>query len=112
MNNEVPSVSSNAECNYIAMERIMKLERELKRALVDKENALSDAVQSDVDTLRALHERNIARKQRDEYRAVANELFEMIQNQICLGAFQGAKLQELRSQMEGWADRFSAVEKD
>lgn len=41
-------------------------------ALYDKyENAIKDAAQSDTDTLRALHERNEARVERDKY---SNEL--------------------------------------
>jgi hypothetical protein len=42
-----------------------KLERELADAKRELDNATSDAKQSEVDAIRALHERNEAREQRD-----------------------------------------------
>jgi len=90
--------------------KIIRLEIELARAISEKENALADALQSDTDTIRALYERNVERRYKDKYRAIATELFEMIRNQICLGAFQGAKLEELRSQMEDWTNRLNDIE--
>ncbi len=42
-----------------------QLEHELAEAIRERGNAHSDATQSDVDSIRALHERNEARAQRD-----------------------------------------------
>jgi hypothetical protein len=50
---------------HIYQARISELEKQVADAKRERDNALSDWRQSDVDSLRALHSRNVAREQRD-----------------------------------------------
>ena len=59
--------------NYNEM-RIGTLKQQIKQLEAERDNALSDFRQADTDSIRALHERNEARGQRD---ALAEALMEM-----------------------------------
>jgi len=53
---------------------IAELKSSLESSMIERDNAISDFRQADTDSIRALHERNEARKQRD---ALAEALIEM-----------------------------------
>ena len=53
---------------------IAELKSAMEFIMIERDNALSDFRQADTDSIRALHERNEARKQRD---ALAEALQEM-----------------------------------
>jgi hypothetical protein len=57
-----------------------RLERELATALRDRDNALSDWTQSDTDSIRALHERNEARNQRNTLAGALQRVDECLSN--------------------------------
>ena len=76
------------------IEHSSAIERELAATIRERDNALSDWRQADTDSIRAIHERNEARAQRDEWLSVvalktkqlgdASESFAVILREIIL----------------------------
>lgn len=58
----------------------VKIERELADAIRERDNAITDAKQWEVDSIRALHERNEARAQRDALADAIQEIKNGLEN--------------------------------
>jgi hypothetical protein len=91
----------HAERAIIAdLEHVDVLKRELADAKRELDNATSDAKQSEVDAIRALHERNEAREQRDRLAQAIRELW----NNHTLHGAAYELIEETLSAVEGGGD--------
>jgi hypothetical protein len=86
-----------------------RLERELATALRDHDNALSDWTQADTDSIRALHERNEAREQRDTLAVICGELIAAIRVNSMRDTFREATHNQIEEWLKQWVDKLAAA---
>jgi hypothetical protein len=86
-----------------------RLKKELTNAQRERDNALSDYRQADTDSIRALHERNEARAQRDALAVLAGELIAALRINYQYRGFSDATVEKIDSYLHPFETRLKSA---